>query len=237
LQIETKDSGLQESLWVLIPALNEEAAVGRVVTEVKKILPNVLVVNDGSTDATADRARDAGAVVLEHAVCRGKGASLQTGLHFLEKKGCEAVITMDGDGQHLVSDIPSFLSAYKRRRDIGIWVGKRKIKGTEMPFIRRATNLSMSFLLSLLAIQYIPDTQNGFRCIRLSAVKGMRYVSSHFETESEILLRASWRGVRIGAVCITTVYSDEKSKIRPSADTSRFFKMLIRLLFFACKKR
>jgi glycosyltransferase involved in cell wall biosynthesis len=237
LPIEPGSLSILKDVWVLIPAHNEESAIGELVRDVRTLIPRVLVVDDGSRDATSEKARAAGAVVVRHEVCTGKGGALRTGFSRLEKEGCVAALAMDGDGQHLVSDVPKFLAAYRRRSDIGMWVGKRRIRGTEMPFIRRATNIAMSFLISLLAVQYVPDTQNGFRLVRLRAVSGMDFVSSHFETESEILLRASWRGERIGSVPIETVYSDERSKIRPSADTARFFTMLFRLVFSACKSR
>ncbi|HOL22753.1 MAG TPA: hypothetical protein PLQ41_07885, partial [bacterium] len=142
-----------------------------------------------------------------------------------------AVITMDGDGQHKVEDVVSFEKAYRRNKNISIWVGKRKIKGTDMPFMRRITNISMSILISLFSLQWIPDTQNGFRLIKRDVIRNVTLITSKFETESELLIKAGWKMYRIGSVPISTVYSKEKSKINPTRDTIRFFRMLLIILF------
>jgi len=96
-----------------------------------------------------------------------------------------------------------------------------------MPFLRRLTNVTMSLLISCTARQRIPDSQSGYRLIRRDVLEDVRLYTDHFETESELLIRASWRGHRIGAVPITTIYGEEKSKIRASKDTIRFAKMML----------
>ncbi len=216
---------------VLIPAHNEEKAIGGLVAELKGKYKTVVVVNDGSSDKTALCAGDSGAVVLTHPVCRGKGEALKTGFAYLAKQDVDAVITMDGDGQHTVEDAANFERAYRRNKSVCMWVGKRKIKGTEMPFIRRLTNISMSLAISMLSFQWIPDTQNGFRLIKREVIEKIRLCTSHFETESELLIKCGWRGYRISSVKISTVYASEKSKINPYTDTMRFFLMLLIIIF------
>ncbi len=214
---------------VLIPAHNESKAIGNLIEGISNIIPNVFVVDDGSTDNTAEIAKASGAFVIRHKECMGKGAALKTGFAYLKNLPFSVYITMDGDGQHLPADIYSFIDALEKNKKAGIILGKRKIKGTNMPFIRRLTNLSMSLLISMLAFQWIPDSQNGFRAIRKDVLQNMKLVTCHFETETEILLRASWRGVRISSVSISTVYEKEKSKVRPITDTKNFFLMLLKL--------
>ncbi|HPP30093.1 MAG TPA: glycosyltransferase family 2 protein, partial [bacterium] len=178
-------------------------------------------------------AEENGATVLKHSVCRGKGEALKTGFRYILENlsDISAVITMDGDGQHKVEDVVSFEKAYRRNKNISIWVGKRKIKGTDMPFMRRITNISMSILISLFSLQWIPDTQNGFRLIKRDVIRNVTLITSKFETESELLIKAGWKMYRIGSVPISTVYSKEKSKINPTRDTIRFFRMLLIILF------
>jgi|LSQX01.1.fsa_nt_gb glycosyltransferase involved in cell wall biosynthesis len=227
---------MKDKIGILIPAHNEEKNIGALVSELKKEYSNVIVVDDGSTDNTNIYAKESGALVLSHPVCKGKGEALKTGFRYILEKGIPAVITLDGDGQHPIEDIPGFLRAYKRNQRASIWVGKRKIKGTKMPLIRRLTNISMSVLISGVACQWIPDTQSGFRLIKKEVLSSIKLNTSHFETESEILIKASWKGFGISSVLISTIYDDEKSKIRPLTDTKRFFIMLASILFPPIRK-
>lgn len=222
---------MKDEIAILIPAHNEEKSIGMLVSKLKEQYKRVIVVDDGSTDKTSFCAKERGAVVLSHPFCKGKGEALKTGFRYILENNIPAVVTVDGDGQHPVEDIRGFERAYKRNKNPGVWVGKRKIKGTKMPLIRRLTNISMSVLISGLAFQWIPDTQCGFRLIKKEVISSIRLNTSHFETESELLIKASWKGFKISSVCISTVYDDEKSKIRPLTDTKRFFAMLAAVIF------
>lgn len=217
-----------EKLLVLVPAYREERHVADLVREILDYAPNVLVVDDGSPDATAEAARSAGATVLAHAKNRGKGAALQSGFEYAAQNGFEFVLTMDGDGQHAPSDIPAFLAAWERTH-AQVLVGNRMGDTAGMPWLRRRTNLFMSSLLSKVMGQYVPDTQCGFRLYQSSAFpEPPEPGSDRFAAESESLLRLSLRGVTISSVTIQTIYGEEKSKINPIADTIRFFRMLRR---------
>jgi len=218
---------------VVIPAHNEGRMIGGVVARMKRIFSVVVVVDDGSRDETAQEADRAGAIVLRHHDCRGKGAALRTGFFFALQMRKAAVITMDGDGQHLPEDAVSFIKAWRRRPDIDLWVGRRNMFAPEMPALRRATNIIMSLLISVFALQRVHDTQTGYRLITADLLRGVPLFTSHFQTESEVLIRASWRGFRISSVPIATVYGVEKSKIRAGRDTARFFLLLIALFYFS----
>lgn len=224
---------MNKDIAVLIPVLNEEKMIGGLVAELKERFEVVVVVDDGSSDRTSLLAKENGAVVLQHSKCKGKGEALKTGFRYIleERANISAVLTMDGDGQHQVSDVANFETSYRRNKNTFMWVGKRKIKGTDMPFIRRLTNISMSFIISFFSGQWIPDTQNGFRLIKTPVIKNVRLITSNFETESELLIKAGWKRYKIGSVPISTVYSEEKSKINPIRDTMRFFRMLA-IVFF-----
>lgn len=221
---------MENQVMVLIPAHNEEKNIGSLVRDLKKRFFLVVVVDDGSTDRTAVCAARAGGLVLRHRVCRGKGRALRTGFAYARQNNFPAVITMDGDGQHRVEDTEAFLAAYRRKPEVGIWVGRRTIVSSGMPLLRRLTNLTMSWLISFFSVQYIPDTQSGFRLITRPVLERIRLATSHFETESEILIKTSWSGYRISSVPISTIYGTEKSKIRAGRDTLRFFRMLVGLL-------
>ena len=214
---------------VLIPAYNEAKHVGAVVREVLEYCPDVVVIDDGSPDETDRVAAEAGATVLEHVHNQGKGAALQTGFDHARARGFDLAITMDADGQHAPSDIPAFLQAYERTHS-PVLVGNRMGNVADMPWNRRFVNRFMSDLLSRVMGQYVPDSQCGFRLYHRSAFPEGPYDahSQRFAAESEILLRLSLQGRKIGAVTIQTIYRDEKSKVNPFFDTIRFFRMLHR---------
>lgn len=214
---------------VLIPAFREEANIAAVIREVLDYCPDVIVIDDGSPDDTARTAAAAGATVLEHVRNQGKGAALQTGFDYARNHGYDLAITLDGDGQHAPSDIPAFLQAYERTRSPVI-VGNRMGDVAGMPWLRRCVNRYMSAHLSSVMGQYVPDSQCGFRLYHRSVFPAGPYEahSLRFAAESEILLRLSLQGCKIGAVAIQTIYGAEKSKVRPMADTIRFFRMLHR---------
>ncbi|MCM8786228.1 MAG: glycosyltransferase family 2 protein [Candidatus Omnitrophica bacterium] len=225
-----------EDILVIIPAYNEEKTIGQLLKNLKKYFKNILVIDDGSKDKTKEISEKENVIVISHKVNKGKGEALKTGFRYAIEKGFPAVITMDGDGQHFPEDAIKFVEKYREKTKVGIWIGKRDIFSQNMPFVRRITNLSMSFLISLLSFQWIPDTQCGLRLIKTDVLKKIKLYTSHFETESEILIKSSWKIVRIKSIIIKTFYSKEKSKIRPVIDTIRFFKMLILIFFNHFKK-
>lgn len=226
-----------EDILVIIPAYNEEKAIGKLLRELKKYFKNILVINDGSTDRTKEIVEKENVKIISHPFTKGKGEALKTGFFYAIKNNFPAVITMDGDGQHLPEEALKFVKKYREKKDVGIWVGKRNIFLKDMPLIRRVTNLSMSVLISLLSFYWIPDTQCGFRLIKTDILKKVKLYTSYFETESEILIKARWKGVKIKSIPIKTIYGKEKSKIRPLRDTLRFFKMLLIILFSAFFKK
>ena len=216
-------------ICLLIPGYNEARTIGEVVSEARKIIESVVVVDDGSSDATAQIAENAGALVIKHPVNRGKGAALRTGFQYVLDHGYDALITMDSDGQHDVNDIPGFLEAFDRTGS-GIIIGSRMQDISTMPAVRKLTNKFTSFIGSLLARQKINDSQSGFRLISSDVLRAVELETTGYEMESEILIKASKAGFRITSVPIKTIYGQEVSKINPVVDTYRFIRLLFRSL-------
>jgi len=204
--------------------------VGQVVREARKHVDRVLVVDDGSTDRTAQVASAAGAEVIRHPKNLGKGAALRTGLQALAERGSDPVIVLDGDGQHDPVEIPAFLAA-ARRSGAGIVVGNRMEAAESMPFVRYWTNRTMSAILSRLAGQEIPDSQCGYRLLSAETIGKLSFATSNYDTESEMLIEAGRLGFRISSVPVKTIYRGEVSRIRPGRDTVRFLRLLLRHLF------
>lgn len=213
------------SCCVIIPAYNEADRIESVVRQALQHVSLVVVIDDGSTDATARIAEAAGAMAVRHPVNMGKGASLVSGFNFAREKKCETLITLDADGQHDPGEIPRFLDAYQRLR-IPVLIGNRLWDSRSMPLIRRVTNKWMSRLLCRMMNVYIPDTQCGFRLYRCEILSFVHTGAQRFAMESEILLHLALRGFRMDSIRISTIYKGQKSRINPLVDTVRFFMML-----------
>ena len=211
----------------LIPAYREEKRIGEVVRRVRAHLGTVLVVDDGSPDATADQARQAGAEVIVHAQNAGKGAAIKTGFRALLERGVEYVLILDGDGQHLPEEIGRFLAAAAEEH-CGMYVGNRMHETAGMPRVRLLTNRFMSWIISRICRQPIPDSQCGFRMIHRDVIPSLFCESNAYDYETEMLLIACRDGHRIRNVPVTTIYGDETSKIRPLRDGLRFLKLMSR---------
>lgn len=211
----------------VIPAYFEEKHIGDVVRRTRAQLDHILVVDDGSSDETARRAREAGAEVVVHPQNRGKGEAIQTGLHHWHERALEYVLILDGDGQHLPEEINRFLTAAASTH-AELLVGTRMNDVRSMPPLRRFVNRYMSKKISRICGQRIPDTQCGFRMLHRGLIPDLLGGANRFEYETEMLIVASRKGCRIESVPITTVYSDEVSSIHPVRDTIRFFKLIRR---------
>lgn len=214
----------------LIPCYFEEKRVGEVARRVREQLDTVLVVDDGSTDRTSEEAKATGVEVMRHDVNQGKGAAIKTGLRALSARDrIEYIIILDGDGQHLPEEIPRFL-AEANRSGAAMLVGNRMSDLKTMPAVRRLTNQFMSAKISGVCGQEIPDTQCGFRMMRRHLASALCAApSTRYDYETEMLAIVARQGCQIGAVPVSTIYGDEKSKIHPVRDTLRFFKLLSRL--------
>ncbi len=225
---ESADSAVL-SACVIMPAHNEASRIEKVIAGVKQQGLPVLVLDDGSTDKTADVARKAGATVERHDVNQGKGAALISAFSYALQthSSYELFITMDADGQHLPEDIPRFLDAFKRTR-LSVLLGNRMAHCAKMPLLRRATNIFMSWILSRQMGQDVPDTQCGYRLFHKSVLPYLNVESTRFATESEILLVLAHHGFRMGSVPVNMVYKGAPSHIHPVRDAIRFFSMILR---------
>jgi len=215
----------------VIPAYQDEKHIGDIARRTRERLDHVLVVDDGSTDQTAQRAREAGAEVVIHEQNQGKGEAIKTGLaHWLGAGDRQItwVILLDSDGQHLPEEIDRFLEAAASVTQPTFFIGNRMGDVARMPFVRRVVNRYMSNEISRVCGQKIPDTQNGYRMLHRQLIPDMLGGSHRFDYETEVLIIASRKGYTIESVPITTVYTDQVSKIHPMRDSLRFFKLMRR---------
>ncbi len=216
-----------KQLSIIIPAHNESVNIGPLVEAIRQLGYDCIVIDDGSTDGTDAVAQQAGAVVIKTHAKGGKGNALKMGFDYAIRNGYEALIAMDGDGQHAPSDISAFVECYQHS-SADIITGNRMHHPDGMPVIRLITNRLMSWLISFFCHQHIPDTQCGFRLIKTNVLRAVKLESSDFEIETEVLIKGSKKGFKIASVDIQTIYRDEVSKIQPVRDTLRFMAYLWR---------
>lgn len=209
----------------LIPGYNEAPRIGAVVRAAAAHLP-VLVVDDGSSDGTADVARAAGATVLEQHPNQGKGAALRLGLRRARDDGADAILTLDADGQHDPDEIPRFLTAWAapgQRPDLVI--GRRDFR--EMPPIRRLSNELGRRAFSWAVGRDIADNQSGYRLVsaRLAA-RTLESAETGFALEVEQITTCIRMGGTIAWVPIRTIYAGAPSHIRPLAHLREFIRIV-----------
>jgi glycosyltransferase involved in cell wall biosynthesis len=205
----------------LIPGYQEGPRIGAVVSAVRLHLP-VLVVDDGSTDDTAERAEAAGATVVRQVPNQGKGAALRAGFRRALAQGVQGVVTLDADGQHDPAEIPRFLAAYERSRPELI-VGRRDFR--QMPPVRRLSNAIGGWTLSRAVGCPIPDNQSGYRLVGARLMTAMLQSDENgFAFEVEMIARCIALDLPIAWVPIRTIYAGAPSHIRPWAHFVNFLR-------------
>lgn len=223
---ESRGVDWKNACATVVPCFNEATTVAAVVRDVQKYLPTVFVVDDGSTDDTATQSANAGATLIRNMSNRGKGSALRIGLNHARAQGFAWALTLDGDGQHMATDIPDFF-ACAEKTNARLVVGNRFGASKRIPPLRRVVNRVMTTLLSRLTQTPLADSQCGFRLIDLEAWATLPMTTDHFETESEALVQFIRAGHRVEFVPVQVIYHSHTSKIRPLLDTWRWLRWWI----------
>lgn len=220
----TPSDALESRVWVVIPALNAAARLSPVVTGCLEqgYEGRTIVVDDGSSDGTADVARIAGARVVRHPHNRGKGEALRTGFELACSERAVAVVTLDADGQHLPSEIPGLIRTWKDS-SADLVIGSRDHLFSEMVRRRRLANRFSARMISIFAGVRVSDSQSGFRLYSRRFIHGIDFESSGFAAESEMIVIGGRRGMAIEETPIRLGFVDgvSTSHYRPLLDTLR----------------
>jgi len=214
------------NVFIVIPAYNESKTIGAIVKDLRARDFRVVVVDDGSRDHTIVAANRFGAELVVHSKNVGKGRCIREGMEYALENGCDIVITMDGDGQHDLKEIDKFIKEYERS-NADIVLGNRMRDPKRMPFVRRCTNVFMSFVISFILGKRVEDSQCGYRLLSRRAIEEMSLRTAKYEIESEILIEAKRHDLKISSVDIDSIYEDESSQINPFFDTVRFIRLII----------
>ena len=218
---------------VVIPAYNEEKALGGVLDGLKKIAASnnyeteVIVVDDGSKDKTAEIARSKGIKVLQHEKTRGYGQALKTGI---DASGEEIVVILDSDGSHSVDEMPILLKDIDKCEMV---IGARTKKGVKMPFLRKLTRYILAKLAEYLTEREIPDINSGFRVFKKSMYKKYAdLLPAGFSFTLTLTLISISKNEKIKFIPIGYNKGKSRSKIRPVYDTLNFFLLIIRTILY-----
>jgi glycosyltransferase involved in cell wall biosynthesis len=206
----------------VIPCWNEATTIRSVVDGAMREVSAVWVVDDGSSDSTKVEAEGAGAKVIRHETNLGKGAAVRDGLAAARAAGFEIAVILDGDGQHDPAEIPKLLDAARASADLVI--GNRMSACTAMDRTRRFVNRWMSARMERRFGVTCPDSQCGFRCVRLEAWEKMKWRENRFELESEMIASFARAGLKIAFVPVACLRARRPSRIHPIVDTLRWFR-------------
>lgn len=228
-------------ICALIPVYNSENHIVDVINSVLQYTDNLIVVNDGSTDGTLDAIKPFRSLksvrfeLISYAKNHGKGYALQQGFQRALKLGFTHTITLDADGQHLASDIPTLIRKTEANPNALI-VGSRKFDSPNMPPGNVFANKFSNFWFTVQTGKSLPDTQTGFRVYPLQKMKKMHLFTSRYEAELEILVRCAWRNIPLISQPINVHYppaNERLSHFRGKKDFLRISVLNTILCFFA----
>ena len=209
-------------ICAVIPTYHNGGTVADVVRGVLRQGLPVLVVDDGSTDDTAQKLEGLDVKVFRHPENRGKGRALRSGLEEARRLGYRFAVTLDADGQHDPADIPALVAAAGERTLV---VGSRNLTAAGMPAGNTFANRFSNFWFTVQTGRKLPDTQTGFRVYPLEDLPSLKLLTSRYEAELTLLVFSAWKGLRLVPVPVRVYYPEDRvSHFRPFAD---FFRISV----------
>ncbi|NTU46236.1 glycosyltransferase family 2 protein [Candidatus Roizmanbacteria bacterium] len=196
----------RSSIFVVMPACNEEKIIKKVIESVQKQgYENIIVVDDGSSDDTGEKALETQVLVLRHSINRGKGAAVKTGIEAAKKLNASAVVTMDSDGQHNPKDIAPMVEYIENGYDVVL--GSRLLKSKGMPFIKIIANYLGNFFTWIIYGLWVTDSQSGFRAYSKRAIAEIDTKHDRYEYDSEVIREIVKNKLRFIEIPVQVRYS------------------------------
>lgn len=222
-----QQSFIAHNVCVIVPTYNNAGTLGEVLRSVLTYTDRVIVVNDGSTDGTADvLAGFPGLDVISYSVNEGKGKALRRGFVYAIERGYDYAITIDSDGQHFAKDLPLFLKELDAEKGLLI-IGARNLHQENMPGKNTFANKFSNFWFYVDTGIKAPDTQSGYRLYPLYLMREMRFYGRKYEFEVEVLVRCAWKGIKVTWIPVNIYYppaTERISHFRPGPD---FFRISV----------
>jgi glycosyltransferase involved in cell wall biosynthesis len=241
--MNTKEKFTELKCCVLLPTYNNSKVLEQVINDVLAFSNDVCVINDGSTDSTAEILSQYPQLkVLSYSPNKGKGWALRKGFEFARAQGYDFAISMDTDGQHFATDLPVMLQALEANKN-AIIIGARNMNQESVPGKSSFGNKFSNFWFTLETGIKLPDTQSGFRVYPIKALEKIHFFTQKFEFEIEVIVRGAWSGLQVLAVPVKVYYppaGERISHFRPFKDFSRISVLntvLVFLTFFWIKPR
>lgn len=236
--IQCKDKMEYLGIIVVVPTYNNDKTLHNVIESIKLYSRNILVVNDGSTDNTAEILKNSTDIqVISLPKNKGKGYALKTALLTAKEQGFRYAITIDSDGQHYPSDIPAFIEAIEAEPD-SLLVGARNFETCNMPGKNSFANKFSNFWFRLETGIKLEDTQSGYRLYPLHKIGRMKYYTTRYEFELELIVFSAWKGVNVKNIPINIYYPPHEERVshfHPLRDFTRISILntfLITICFF-----
>jgi len=193
---------------VCIPAYNEEKTIDNIVKRSLNFVDKVIVCDDGSQDFTSKRAEQSGAVIIKHEKNKGKGAAFKSLFNYAKKINADIMITIDGDGQFLPEEINKLMNPIIEK-NVDVVLGNRYDSNKEMPTYRQVGNKVLDKITQLASNLPFNDTQSGFRAYSKKAIESINFFTDGFGVDSEIIVDASNKGLKISEEKITVLYNTQ----------------------------
>jgi len=203
----------KQTIIVGMPAYNEEKYIGSVILQARQFADEVVVVDDGSSDHTAQVARLAGATVVQHERNSGYGATVQTVLAEAKKRNPDVLVLLDADGQHNPEEISSLVNAIYDGSDVAI--GSRKKKSEDIPAYRKFGQNIISYFTRVLSRSTLSDTESGFRAFSRKAINVLEPKERGMAISAETISEATAKGLKIAEVPISAIYTRDGSTLNP----------------------
>jgi glycosyltransferase involved in cell wall biosynthesis len=217
---------------IAMPAYNEEKYIGSMVLKVRQYADETLVIDDGSTDRTAEIAEMAGATVIRHEENSGKGTAIQTILVEARKKSTDVLVILDADSQHNPEEIPTLIKPIQDGYDLVI--GSRLQQAGKTPHYRRLGQKVLAYMTHILTKESSDDTESGFRALSRKAISELQLREKGFAIETEMIANAIDKGLKIHHVPISNIYTQDGSTLNP---VRHGLGVLIRILTMISERR
>jgi glycosyltransferase involved in cell wall biosynthesis len=218
----------RDNIWVVVPAYNETAYIERVLKKILEYTKNIIVIDDGSTDGTAELAKKMGVCTLRNRLNSGKGATLRTGCDFaFNHCGASAIVIMDADDQHEASELPKFFAEFAKGEQVVFGIREEP----NMPWLRLKLNRLGSFVNYLLFGVYILDIPSGFKAFTKEAYSKLRWFANDYAVELEIAARTAKYRLHFSTIHIKSIYHD-MNRGMTAFDVINTVKYLLKLKAF-----